>query len=234
MIIEVITALSKSFGAHGFLLTLLAISGTIHLLASTAFVQSWYTDHNATSYMSRLGVTPTTTMAKAIYLHDITEITQPSSIAEISAANETSRCSAAFHQLIATIALPETTLDDYTTYTEPSTRSTARRLQKTRQRIATYRHDLLVSLRLVNNIERETMQAEYENWIIEENVKCDQMRTMMTRYGLASSKANAKSQNVEEDDKLIWRKKRLEQLKKVQEGYCGDCRAERSILERRW
>jgi len=233
-IIEVVTAFSKSFGAHGFLLTLLAISGMIHLLASTAFVQSWYNEHNATSYMSRLGITPTTTMAKAIYLHDITEVTQPSGITEISAANETNSCSATYHQLIATTLLPGTTFDEYTAYTEPSTRSTARRLRKTRQRIATYRHDLLVSLRLVNSIERETMQAEYENWITEENVKCDQMRTIMTKFDLASSKSNAKSQNGEEDGELILRRKRLEQLKKVQEGYCGDCRAEKTILERRW
>jgi len=231
--VEALTALAKNFGAHGFLLTLLGISTIMHLLASTAFVQSWYSDRNAINYMSRLGVTPATTMAKAVYLHDITDMTQPLSITSLQPPNGTNHCSDTFRQLLATAHLPGTIEHDHTSYSEPSTRSTAHRLRKTRQRMASYRHDLLVSLRLVNSIERETVRAEYENWVVEENVKCEQMRVMLQRYAIAGDKADGKNRVGDGKSEVSTRKKRLEQLREVQAGYCGDCRIEQDGLERR-
>lgn len=35
-----------------------------------------------------------------------------------------------------------------------------------------YRHDLLVAMRMVNSIEREALHAEWDNWLIDENMKC--------------------------------------------------------------
>jgi len=227
--IDALTTLGKNLGAHGFLLTLLIISTTMHLLASTSIVQSWYNDRNAVNYMSRLGVTSTTTMAKAVYLHDLTDMTQPFSITNLQSLNGTNHCSSTFRQLLATTNAAGIPQQEYS---EPSTRSTAHRLHKTRQRMASYRHDLLVSLRLVNSIERETVQAEYENWVVEENVKCEQMRVMLQRYVTAGNKMGGKAQVGDSGAEMITRKKRLEQLREVQRGYCGDCRAEQAGLER--
>lgn len=46
-------------------------------------------------------------------------------------------------------------------YTDTATRSTARRLRRTRQNLGSYRHELLVAMRVVNNVEREMIRAEY-------------------------------------------------------------------------
>lgn len=45
-------------------------------------------------------------------------------------------------------------------FSEKTTKSTAKRLRRTRQHLGSYRHDLLVAMRVVNNVEREMMRAE--------------------------------------------------------------------------
>jgi len=69
-------AFVKNFSAHSTLLLLFGLSLAMHFLSSTTLVHTWYTDRNAASYMSRLGVQPNPVMGKAIYLNDIYELTQ--------------------------------------------------------------------------------------------------------------------------------------------------------------
>jgi len=64
-------------------------------------------------------------------------------------------------------------------YKSASTRRTAQNLMKTRQNLGTYRHDLLVALRLVNNMERNILQSEWENWLVDEAWKCRQVSFML-------------------------------------------------------
>jgi hypothetical protein len=52
------------------------------------------------------------------------------------------------------------------------TQSTIRRLQRSRQHIGAYRHDLLVALRTVNQVEKEILKAEWESWVWSEATKC--------------------------------------------------------------
>ncbi|EHK99257.1 putative protein SIP3 [Glarea lozoyensis 74030] len=46
-------------------------------------------------------------------------------------------------------------------FSSTPTRSTARRLHRTRQNLGSYRHDLIVAMRVVNSIEREMIQADF-------------------------------------------------------------------------
>ena len=64
-------------------------------------------------------------------------------------------------------------------YLSPSTRATARNLLRTRQNLGTYRHDLLVAIRMVNSLERTVIRSEWENWLIDEGVKCKQASFML-------------------------------------------------------
>lgn len=84
----------------------------------------------------------------------------------------------------------------------PSTHST-RRLHRTRQHLGSHRHDLLVALRVVNRIEKEVVEAEYENWLLDETHKCDRVSEML------GGSSKGKEKEVE-----AWVK-----------GYCGDCRS---------
>lgn len=81
----------------------------------------------------------------------------------------------------------------------PTTHST-RRLERTRRNLGSQRHDLLVALRVINRIEKEVVEAEYEHWLLDETQKCIKLGAM-----LDGSKKNDK--NVQ-----AWI-----------EGYCGDC-----------
>lgn len=238
-IIDNLTTLAKNLGTHGFLLTLLAISTIFHLLTSSAFVQTWYHERHAANYMSRLGITPDTTMAKAVYLHDLTGITHPPTLTPSN--NATNACLSTFNQLLSPTTNSASAIShDYSH--DHSISSTARRLHKTRERLATYRHDLLVSLRLVNSIERETVQAEYENWILEESRKCEQIQGVLDDYAKAGKKTeeqgmkDSASGNMTRGAEIANHGKSrefVEKLRELQKGYCGDCRMEREELERK-
>ena len=78
--------------------------------------------------------------------------------------------------------------------------SSTRRLERTRRNLGSQRHDLLVARRVVNRIEQEVVEAEYEHWRLDETHKCAKVGTM-----LDSTKKN--DQTVQ-----AWVK-----------GYCGDC-----------
>jgi hypothetical protein len=81
----------------------------------------------------------------------------------------------------------------------PSTRST-RRLHRTRQNLGSHRHDLLVALRVVNRIEKEVVEAEYESWLLDETHNCERVGSMLGK---------GKEKEVE-----AWVK-----------GYCEDCKS---------
>lgn len=81
----------------------------------------------------------------------------------------------------------------------PTTYST-RRLERTRRNLGSQRHDLLVALRVVNRIEQEVVEAEYEHWLLDETQNCAKVGTMLD--------------GAQKNDKIVqaWVK-----------GYCGDC-----------
>lgn len=104
----------------------------------------------------------------------------------------------------------------------PSQTSAAHRLQRSREHLGLQRHDLLVAMRVVNSIEREMLQAEYENWLLEEDVKCRHLGAILrqnTTEVLAEKDNNG--QNV-----LDGEPKRLEEIRAWQRQYCDSCKKE--------
>jgi hypothetical protein len=94
----------------------------------------------------------------------------------------------------------------------PPSSHSSRRLHRTRQSLGSHRHDLLVALRVVNRIEKEVLEAEYENWLVDETNKCEKMGTILARDGEVGK------EGIKEGEK--------EKVKVVEEwvkGYCGDC-----------
>lgn len=118
-------------------------------------------------------------------------------------------------------------------FSEAATRSTARRLRRTRQHLGSYRHDLIVAMRVVNSVEREMLQAEWENWLLDETTRCKQVQMMLQEnYGKLSPTRRIKeadSQQVlaaKDQDRTA----RMDELKKWQEEYCGSCKLEQERL----
>lgn len=90
----------------------------------------------------------------------------------------------------------------------PPARATERRLRRARDRYAAHRHDLLVALRLVNRLERDTVAAEYENWIEGEAGRC---RVLLERERQGENGGGT-------GEEVWWR------------GYCGSCLDEGGVL----
>lgn len=119
--------------------------------------------------------------------------------------------------------------------TSASTSSTARRLHRTRQTLGSYRHDLLVAMRVVNSVEREMLRAEWENWLLDENNRCRQVGRMLQEKDsdrnqtTAHSASSGTSKGAGEEQKVMDAKggTRLDEVRAWYEEYCGSCRRER-------
>lgn len=117
----------------------------------------------------------------------------------------------------------------------PSTSFTARRLQRTRQTLGSYRHDLLVAMRVVNSVEREMLRAEWENWLLDENNRCRQVGRMLQDRDRDSNQAidhtpsSGTSQGAGKEQQVVDAKgrTRLDDVQAWYEEYCGSCRRER-------
>ncbi|KAH7049162.1 hypothetical protein B0J12DRAFT_625143 [Macrophomina phaseolina] len=213
----VLTGLGKVFTAHTMLLALLAFSTATNVLWSYRDTWSWWQERTASKFMQRLGVHPDIIMSKAVYLRDIEEVFVNDTIAadfgiglartheEGGAEPLQNSCQHTFLHLLSN---PDSSdfqpyASTFAPHITPSTRATSTRLHRTRQNLAAYRHDLLVAMRLVNRVEREVLQAEWENWVLDENVRCKRVGDMIR-------KRNQTEGGI--DSVVEW-----------WEGYCGDC-----------
>jgi hypothetical protein len=165
--------------AHSLILALLGVSILFNTFYSYRDTYSWWHERNASKFMARIGVTPNTVMSKAVHVQDLEELlSQNGDLPSL----ETSTCYSVFHD--------EHQLDDLDAPLRPSslhtamtTRASAHRLQRTRQRLGTYRHDLLVAMRVVNSIEKEVLQTEWERWLTTENRRCRQIEAVLKESG---------------------------------------------------
>ena len=107
-------------------------------------------------------------------------------------------------------------------YIRPSQTPAARRIQRSREHLGLQRHDLLVAIRVVNSIEREMLQAEWENWLLEENVKCKHLGAMLSHNTTELlARKNNDGQRV-----LDGESRRLEDIRAWQQQYCESCNKE--------
>ena len=193
----------KTCDANSVLLAVLAVSVFTNMFFTTWSTRDWWRERNAGKFMARLGVGPELSMSKGIYMHDLDDAVGyvDSMVVEVPATN---RCRQTFHDLTASTSLSATP-------SKSSSTRTAKRLQRTRQNLGSYRHDLMVAMRVVNSIEREVVQAEYEDWLMMENRRCKQLEDAI----------GANKTELQEG--------RLAEVKRWQGEYCDSC----GIEERR-
>jgi hypothetical protein len=166
--------------------------------------------------MARIGVTPNTVMSKAVYVQDLEEMLSRSGDLP---SPETTPCYSVFHD--------EHQLDDLdaplrssSSHTAMITRASAHRLQRTRQQLGTYRHDLLVAMRVVNSIEKEVLQTEWEYWLTTENRRCRQIEVVLEELDNNGTKVLTL-------DALA---ARGNDIRKWYDDYCVSCRYEHDKL----
>ncbi|KAL7937699.1 hypothetical protein V8C35DRAFT_320458 [Trichoderma chlorosporum] len=180
VILWIIAVLKKVFDvvtAHRLILLFLGLSITTNLMLSSTESLTWWQERRAANFMRRVGVSPNHMMSKAIYLADLHEASGASNDEPPFPQNST--CFSTFREVLDTTSMDSPWEEAGASLSLPSSRATARRLRKTRQRLGTYRHDLLVAMRVVNSVEREMLQSEWENWLANENSLCDDLEEML-------------------------------------------------------
>lgn len=224
--------LRKLFGvisAHRLIIVLLAVSLLMNLLLTSTESSTWWKERSAARFMKRIGVAPNPMMSKAIYLADLEEASGSKGYDWSSPKNST--CYAAYKSLLDATNMDTPWEDAGTTLSSPSSKATARRLRRTRQRLGSYRHDLVVAMRVVNSIEREMLQSEWENWLINEKAMCDELELM-----LQAGKDDKTTKGRDSTQKVMGSlpKRRRKALEEWRDGYCGSCRGDfETVLKER-
>ncbi|KAL2002909.1 hypothetical protein VTN02DRAFT_5563 [Thermoascus thermophilus] len=212
----------KTTRANTVILILLFSSVLINGFYSSRDSYDWWRERNAGKIMARLGVRPDNVMSKAIYMKDIDEAVANSTVWRTN--NSSSSCFSTFHeQSLLSHDIPLTL-----TASGPRdaiSKSAARRLQHTRQRLGMYRHDLIVALRVVNSIEKEVLQNEWERWLQQELRRCGQVEALL--------KVN--EDNDGDEDAILWAKtlfsRRKEDVMRWYEDYCMSCQKEQEQVD---
>lgn len=168
----------KTTSANRVILTLLLSSVLINGLYSSQRAYDWWLERNAGNFMWRLGVHPDHVMSKAIYIKDVDE-----AIANVTVGQTNSKASDCFTTFYEQAMRPQETSWLFTSPTpkDSVTKRATRRLQQTRERLATYRYNLLVALRVVNSIEKEVVQTEWEHWLQQELRRCNQVEMLIRK-----------------------------------------------------
>jgi hypothetical protein len=173
----------KTCTANGLILSLLFSSLLINGFYSSRDTYDWWHERNAAKFLSRLGIHSDHVMSKAVFVHDLDQamLNTTTGWHPNDNSSSSSHCFATFHE--------QTLLDSGTSLVlqkvTPSQsddileKSAARRVQRTRQRLGMYRHDLLVAMRVLNSIEKEVLRSEWERWLGKETERCEQIATLL-------------------------------------------------------
>ncbi|KAI6785749.1 uncharacterized protein J7T54_006088 [Emericellopsis cladophorae] len=209
--------LFKVMTAQRLLLALLALSTLTNMLLTATETSTWWKERRAAGLMRNLGVGPNTVMSKAIYISDLGEASESS---HTHAFPQNSTCFGSFQDIVAATDMDAPWQDAGSVFASPASRSTANRLRRSRQRLGTYRHDLVVAMRVVNSIEKEMLQSEWENWLANEVSLCEDLTVVLSKDEEKAGKARDESMQ-----KVLaaMPSTRREALIEWRDKHCGSC-----------
>jgi hypothetical protein len=222
--IDIVSWSVKTVSAHRVILVLLIFSGLLNSFYSTRDTWDWWHERHASNFMARLGVQPNLVMSKAIYIRDIDE-----AVANTTIWNNTgnaSKCFSAFHENAMRYA--ELPLSLSTSGPRDAVaKSAAKRFQQTRERLGQYRHNLLVALRVVNSIEKEVIQNEWERWLREELRRCRQVEILLGGND-SGNDADAQAAQTAQAERIFADK--AGSVKQWYDRYCTSCLQEQEQM----
>ncbi|KAI1766388.1 hypothetical protein GGR53DRAFT_213536 [Hypoxylon sp. FL1150] len=236
--------------AQRIILALLGFSVLTNVVFSSQGTAAWWSERRAAGFMRRIGVGPNVVMSKAIFIADLDDAARSSVALPSWPSPQDSYCYATFKSItnVTDVDAPFESAGAGLAWS--SSRATARRLRQTRQKLGSYRHDLLVAMRTVNAVEKEMLHAEWENWLLDENHRCEQVQAVLEAWngssldaqaevlrgsevaqkvlGVSGEKGKEKDKDAKDKDKD--NSKRRENLQSWYEEYCGSCRSDRESL----
>ncbi|KAE8349368.1 hypothetical protein BDV28DRAFT_62653 [Aspergillus coremiiformis] len=213
----------KTANANIIIIALLISSMLINGFYTSRDAYDWWYERRAENFMARLGVHPDRVMSKAIYMRDIDEVIANSTLGQ--ASDNVSECFATFHhQTIRNVGTP--LFISASGPRDSATKSAAKRLQQTRERLAMYRHDLVVGLRVVNSIEREVLQNEWERWLQQELKRCHQIDALLGESGTRDEV----EMQVDRMGQTVFAEL-SDDVREWHERYCTSCHHEQELVE---
>ncbi|CEJ89257.1 hypothetical protein VHEMI05111 [[Torrubiella] hemipterigena] len=221
VIMWIFAAIKTIFGVitgHRLLVVLLVVSGLLNLLLGSTETSTWWKERRAAKFMRKIGVGPNAMMSKALYISDLDTAYGTDGSSVLMQRNST--CFKSFKDIFAATDMDAPWEDAGAALTLPTSRATAQRLRHTRQRLGAYRHDLVVAMRIVNSMDREMMQSEWKNWVMNENAHCDNLKAAL------SSSAPVKRRGVEWEAQKILNAMPADRKKAVEDWhneYCQSC-----------
>lgn len=81
-------------------------------------------------------------------------------------------------------------------------------------------------MRVVNSIEQEIIQVEWESWLLEENVKCKHLGAMLSHNTTEHLAGREKNRQLF----LNGKSRRIEEIWAWQRQYCESCNKEQEIV----
>lgn len=216
----------KTTSAHKVILALLLSSVLFNTLYTTRDASDWWQERKARNFMAHLGINADNVMSKAIYMRDIDDAIANSTVLRTDGVNS-SDCFSTFHEQA--VQQQNNGMAFTLAASNPKsavTKSSMRRFQQTRERLGMYRHDLIVALRVVNSIERELVQNEWERWLREELRRCQQVEALL--------KADVREEEDEAENQLPLSvfAERTEEVRRWHDVYCTSCRLEEEQVVR--
>ncbi|PQE18671.1 PH domain-containing protein [Rutstroemia sp. NJR-2017a BVV2] len=227
----VLRSLWKISNAHSIILSGLILSLSLNAIFTSRDTSEWWSERNAAKFMTRMGVGPNPMMSRTIYLKDLDEAVN--SLSTDVTGTHQSKCYTQFMEIANVTDLDSPYDMAGAPFGKTSTRATARRLRRTRQNLGSYRHDLIIAMRVVNNVEREMLKAEWENWLLDENMRCKQA-AMILRENRTSTLPTGKVKGGHRQEVLseseVSGDDSMNGLRQWHQEYCGSCKAEQDML----
>ncbi|KKK25645.1 hypothetical protein AOCH_005616 [Aspergillus ochraceoroseus] len=214
----------KTTKANRVILALLLCSVVLNGLFSSRATIDWWHERNVGKFMSRIGVHPDHVMSKALYMRDIDEAIANLTIGQTS--DNVSDCFYTFQQQ----TIRDSTTPSYlgmSTRKDWVARSAAKRIQQTRERLSVYRHNLLVAIRVVNSIEKEVLQNEWERWLRQELRRCHQVEDLIERKEEHERRSEGQEDQVANGVFTVL----TDDVKQWYETYCSSCQKEQEQLD---
>ncbi len=163
----------KNLYLNRFLIILLFISIFYNIFLSGKTLTSYWITRQANHMMDNLEVRNPDIMQRAIYLEDVKELIKSNSIEEIDTIDSKSSCFKKFQNesFLSNYGGSDLYLDQF--YGDESTKNVFKGLRSSYRELGIKRNELLVNMRIINQLEKELALMEWRNWLLSEINKCD-------------------------------------------------------------
>ncbi|KAL8656109.1 MAG: hypothetical protein Q9226_002784 [Calogaya cf. arnoldii] len=216
-ILAVLGWIWRTLNANAVIMLILALSAMGNVVFTSTGTVQWWKDRQVVNYLGRIGVGSNSLMSKAVYLQDIHDSWAPA----WGSGESENACRATFDAFLSSTEVNAPTIAEKAQVA--SRKGTSDRLGRSRRRLGSQRHDLLVALRVINSIEREMVDAEWEGWLEDENLKCKHVKTLMQQNQSTSfDQGSQQPSGIGSQDR--------KQIMSWHGVYCGSCAQEKELL----